>query len=273
MKRMFCCLLLALCLSHFCIGQTLMETGGQKMPNEWIDKDTHHKLVRLTDTSRSNLSFYFHNDPFVGNEMVFYSSARSSPADITVTKQETYNSNSKDKQLYAVDLTTKKMTPLTHEVSPMGGEIVARTGNVYYQVKDSVYRTNIHTKQTTLLFVFPADYKGSITTVNADETLLAGAKASDEQKEVYRKNPEKKDYFNLIFEAHLPNDLFTIEIATKKLAKIHTENTWLGHVQFSPTDPDILMFCHEGPWHLVDRIWTINVKTKEAERSIELEGV
>ncbi|MEO8403688.1 MAG: oligogalacturonate lyase family protein [Chitinophagaceae bacterium] len=275
MKKVLFCFLLAFCINHFAISQTLMETGGQKMPNEWIDKDTHHKLVRLTDTSRSNLSFYFHNDPFVGNDMVFYSSARSSPADITVTKQETYNSNSKDKQLYAVDLTTKKMTPLTHEASPMGGEIVARSGNVYYQVKDSVYRTNIHTRQTTLLFVFPAGYKGNITTVNADETLLAGAKASDEQKEVYRKNPEKKDYFNLIYEAKLPNDLFTVEIAGKKLNKIHTENTWLGHVQFSPTDPDILMFCHEGPWHLVDRIWTINVKTKEAtlrhKRTMDME--
>jgi oligogalacturonide lyase len=26
---------------------------------------------------------------------------------------------------------------------------------------------------------------------------------------------------------------------------------------FSPTDPTLLMFCHEGPWHKVDRIWTI----------------
>ena len=125
MKKVLFCLLLTSCIYDVAISQILMETGGQKMPNEWIDKDTHHKLVRLTDTSRSNLSFYFHNDPFVGNEMVFYSSARSSPADITVTKQETYNSNAKDKQLYAVDLTTKKMTPLTHEASPIGEKIVS----------------------------------------------------------------------------------------------------------------------------------------------------
>jgi oligogalacturonide lyase len=35
------------------------------------------------------------------------------------------------------------------------------------------------------------------------------------------------------------------------------------------------MFCHEGPWHLVDRIWTINVKTKEAilrhKRTMDME--
>ena len=27
---------------------------------------------------------------------------------------------------------------------------------------------------------------------------------------------------------------------------------------FSPTDPTLLMYCHEGPWQLVDRIWLIH---------------
>jgi oligogalacturonide lyase len=43
---------------------------------------------------------------------------------------------------------------------------------------------------------------------------------------------------------------------------VHSENNWLGHIQFSPTDPDILLFCHEGPWHKVDRIWRYNLKDK-----------
>jgi oligogalacturonide lyase len=36
-------------------------------------------------------------------------------------------------------------------------------------------------------------------------------------------------------------------------------------VQFSPTDPKILMFCHEGPWEKVDRIWTYTIDTKEVK--------
>jgi oligogalacturonide lyase len=115
------------------------------------------------------------------------------------------------------------------------------------------------------LFVFPEGYKGNITTINADETLFAGAKASDEQKQILKRYPEKSDFFNRIYDAKLPNDLFTIDIKKKSLQKIHTENTWLGHVQFSPKDPSLLMFCHEGPWHKVDRIWTINVKTKKVK--------
>ena len=38
---------------------------------------------------------------------------------------------------------------------------------------------------------------------------------------------------------------------------IHRATDWLNHLEFSPTDPTLLMFCHEGPWHKVDRIWTI----------------
>ena len=60
--------------------------------------------------------------------------------------------------------------------------------------------------------------------------------------------------------------LFTVDIETGALEKIHTENTWLGHIQFSTTDPDMLMFCHEGPWHKVDRIWHIDIKTGKVQK-------
>src|SRR5690242_4245936 len=165
MKKTFL-FIFSLCSYAVSMGQQVMETGGKKMPDTWIDKDTHHRVVRLTDSSRSNMSFYFHNDPFVGNEMVYYSSARTRPEDIDVTKQETYNSNARDKQIYVVDIDTRKAEPLTHHVSPMNGELVSKkSGNVYYQIKDSVFVTNVHTKKTSLVYVFPADYQGSVATV------------------------------------------------------------------------------------------------------------
>jgi oligogalacturonide lyase len=33
---------------------------------------------------------------------------------------------------------------------------------------------------------------------------------------------------------------------------------WIGHMLFSPTDPDLIMYCHEGLWQKVDRIWMIH---------------
>jgi len=54
-----------------------------------------------------------------------------------------------------------------------------------------------------------------------------------------------------------PMAIYTIDIASGDLKAIHRSTDWLNHVQFSPADPMLLMFCHEGPWHKLDRIWTI----------------
>ena len=241
------------------------------MPDEWIDKSTGHKVIELTRREGSNLSFYFHNNPFVGNEsdsyrMIFYGTNAQNSNKNDSVKQEIYNLSAGNKQIYSVDLNTLKIEQLTSQKSPMNGEIVAPKNHlVYYQIRDSVFSTNIDTKETKLVYVFPADFKANITTINSDETLLAGAWSSDKEKEILRNNPNKSSYFNLIYEAREPRTLFTVNVKTGELKKLFTDSAWLNHVQFSPTDPKLLMFCHEGPWHKVDRIWTINIDTKQVK--------
>ena len=44
-----------------------------------------------------------------------------------------------------------------------------------------------------------------------------------------------------------------------------SENSWIGHINTSPTQPNILTFCHEGPWNEVDnRIWGLDLTTGKA---------
>ncbi len=253
-------------------AQKIMETGGKKMPDEWIDKDTKHKIIKLTRRQGNNMSFYFHNNPFVGNKMIFYGTDYLNTSENDSIKQETGNIPAGNKQLYSVDLgalfaeSSGKVEQLTSQSSPMNGEIVAPMNRlVYYQIKDSVFSTNIDTKTTKLVYVFPADFKANITTLNSNEILLAGAWTSDREKEIFRNNPNKSSYFNLIYEAREPRTLFTLNVNTGELKKIFTDSAWLNHVQFSSKDPDILMFCHEGPWHKVDRIWMININTMEVK--------
>lgn len=258
-------------------AQPVLETGGKRMPDEWIDKDTHHKVVRLTRKEGSSMSFYFHNNPFVDNKMVFYNSSREKAGEVTdMRKQETYNLNVKDKQLYTVDLANFSIKRLTNQSAPMNGEIVsAKRREAFYQVKDTVFAVSVDSGKERVVFVFPADFKGEITTVNADGTLLGGAKGSEGEKEIFKKFPAKGDFFTRIYEAKLPRTLFTINLATAKLNKVFTDSAWLNHVQFSPVNPSLLMFCHEGPWHKVDRIWTINLNTKKVtlmhKRTMDME--
>ena len=253
-----------LCISALSLpAQEILETGGKKMPDEWIDQDTKHRVVKLTRMEgRSNLSFYFHNNPFIGNSMVFYSSNKNNVD--SVRKQEISTVFSGNRQIHLLDLKTLKSEQLTYHRSPMNGEIVDnKRGIVYYQIRDTVFSVHAITKEVKKVYVFPADFKGTVTAINADGTLLGGAKSSDEEKELFKKYPNKSSYFDIIYQAKLPRTLFTINVKTKELDKVHSDSAWLNHVQFSSTDPNLLMFCHEGPWHKVNRIWTIDVKTKK----------
>ena len=238
-------------------AQARLETGGPKpMPAaEWIDQSTGHKVVRLTPHDGENASFYFHNNPFLkakgreGDQMVFY------------------HSDARGHQLRLLNLKTRQTEPLTHYFRQVKGEIVARKRReVFYQVQDTVYATSVDTKKTRRVFVFSTDFKADITSLNADETQLGGAWGSDAEKEIFRQYPAKSDFFNRVYEAKLPRTLFVISAdGGGQLRKLFTDNAWLNHVQFSPTDPDLLMFCHEGPWGKVDRIWHINIKTKAVQ--------
>ncbi len=179
-------------------------------------------------------------------------------------------------QLFAINLKTLEIKQLTHHPSRIFGEIVsASRREAFYQSQDSVYAVNIDNGANRLVFVFPEDFQGGITTVNADGTLLAGVHSVEDKRKILDKFPEKRNFFTAIFEARLPHTLFTVNVETGELKQIYSENAWLNHVQFSPTEPDMLMYCHEGPWHLLDRIWTINVKTSEIkkihERQMDME--
>ncbi len=217
------------------------------MPEQWIDKDTGHLIKKVIPGKGENRSFYFHNNPFVpateneNEKMIFYRKVRHW------------------KQLFSVDLKTAEIEQITNK-KRVSGEIVAKKRReVFYQCGDSVFATGIENHKTRLIYIFPDTMRGSITTLNANETLLAGALDSPEERELFKKHPAKHDFFNLIYEAKLRRTLFTLSVESGEPDTIYSENAWLNHIQFSPTDPQTLMFCHEGPWHKVNRIWTINI--------------
>ncbi len=267
MKKINLCItLLAALLTGACRQSRVpvLETGGDRpMPAAWIDRDTGHRVDRLTGPEGNNRSFYFHNNPFISGEpgkgdlMVFYGNVPDSTTDRMYTE-------SGNRQLFALNLKTGESRQITHHPTRIFGEIVGKKGkDVYYQAGDSVFTTNILSLGTRLVYVFPDSIRGQVTTLNADETLLGGVASGPEKLELLRKYPRKHDYFNRIYAAKLPHSLFTVNVETGDYQRIFGDTAWLNHVQFSPTDPNLLMFCHEGPWHLVDRIWTLDIRNPE----------
>ncbi|HTK37014.1 MAG TPA: oligogalacturonate lyase family protein, partial [Pyrinomonadaceae bacterium] len=78
--------------------------------------------------------------------------------------------------------------------------------------------------------------------------------------------PGKGDMMERRLAAKIPMALYTINIKTGEIKTFHPATDWLNHVQFSPTDPTLMMFCHEGPWHKVDRIWTVRTDGSDLKK-------
>ena len=239
----------------------VLETGGDgPMPREWTDRDTRHRIVRLTGPEGDNRSFYFHNPPFIasdtGDLMVFYGSTENAGTDKVISR-------GLKRQIKVINLKTGTIGQVTHHPR-ISGEIVSDSlREVFFQSADTVFATRLGDPAAKVIYVFPDSLAGGVTTVNSDGRLLAGVFSERKKYEILRDNPRKGDYFNLIFEAKIPHTLFTIDIEKGILHPVFSDTAWLNHVQFSPTDPNLLMFCHEGPWHLLDRIWTVDIRTGE----------
>jgi oligogalacturonide lyase len=233
-----------------------------EQPREWIDKDTGHRVVRLSDEDGSS-SFYFHQNGYTesGDKLVFATRAGLS----------TFN------------FKTKKIEQIVE--GRTGSVIVGKkTRKVFYTKGDAVYETDLDTKATREIVRDARIRTGSGFAVNADETLLGGSMEVNERPKEPQPQPNqprgdnypgKGEMMERRLAAKIPMTLYTINVKSGAIKTFHPATDWLNHVQFSPTDPALMMFCHEGPWHKVDRIWTIRTDGSELKkihtRTMEME--
>ena len=251
--------LAAACCSY---SQSVPAATGSEPPTSWIDPDTGHRIVRLTREPGS-ASLYFNQNGYTadGKKMIY-------------TTRE---------GISVLDLTTHAAKPV---VEGRVRVIVAgrRTQNVYYVKSGAVMSTDVDSGATREIAKLPP--RGSVVTVNADETLLAGTYIEGDGQDYGGRNPalqpqqldqpvNKGQMMEQRLAAHLPMGLFILDVKTGQIKTILKSTDWLNHLEFSPTDPALLMFCHEGPWHKVDRIWTIRTDgsqlTKIHTRSMAME--
>ena len=219
-------------------------------PAEWIDAATGHRFVQLSREPGSE-SLYFNLNPFTpdGKKMVF-----TAPSGIAM-----------------VNLQTREV-----ETIVAGGNLHVimvgrRTGKIYFSSTNrTVFAVDPQTKIIRPVATLANGQQ--VAAINADETLLAGTitEQADEkehatasprhQSDIARADAQRGKKGALMEQRlarHIPMALFFHNLATGETVTCNRCTDWLGHLQFSPTDPHLLMFCHEGPWHKVDRIWTI----------------
>ncbi|NBO92895.1 MAG: oligogalacturonide lyase, partial [Planctomycetia bacterium] len=68
--------------------------------------------------------------------------------------------------------------------------------------------------------------------------------------------------FTETWEARPLSRIERVDVATKKHEILFEEKYWISHINLSPTDPNRMTYCHEGPWNRVDhRIWGLDISS------------
>ena len=206
---------------------------SDSVPGEWVDAETGHRVVRLSDEAGS-ASLYFHQNAYTpeGDKLLIHT-----PRGLTT-----------------VDLKTRELelvVPRGRYIigGSSGVEVGRRSRHVYYLQRDRrsnvACATHLDSKQTREIAELPAG--ATLNAVSADETLLLGTLSERRFGERSRKK------------------FFTVDIESGEMKTFHPSTDWLNHVQCSPTDPQLVLFCHEGLWHEVDRVWTIRMGQDDAK--------
>ena len=275
-----------------CLAQT--KPGDPMPPRSWVDKDTGHRVWRLSDEPNSG-GFYFNINAYTpDNKQMIY----TAPDGIHVMDMATRAT----KLLVAnppadPSASTGPRTPGVVHAMVAGH----KTNSVFYTATNaagvtSVYKADTNTGAITKLVDLPKipnTSSMSVVSVNADETLVAGtyidspptgkeygaaavpapaqpAGAADNRVGSAVQGPHyqptnKGQMMAVRLAARLPLVLFTLRLAPGPnglkpgtLKPLLHSTDWVNHLLFSPTDPHLLMYCHEGSWEKVDRIWMIH---------------
>lgn len=259
-------------------------------PRDWVDPRTGHRIVRLSpDGGGGKLYFYKNSFTPQGDLM-----AMSVPEGIAV-----------------VDLKTRALRTLVRDTRADLMFTARRSRTLFYSVSDpgdaqpmerprTIFAVDIDSGRTRRIGRIP---NGQLNSLNADDTLMLGFVAYNSkplqpgvadprnrrfgQAEYAATGPDGKP-LNFAkakgvrmlerWAARYPMEMFTLDVRTGERRVIHRTNEWIGHTQFSPTDPDRLIFCHEGPWDRVDRMWTMRAdgsdlrKTHQRTMNFEIFG-
>jgi oligogalacturonide lyase len=212
-----------------------------QLPSDWVDPKTGHRVIRLSPDEGGS-SLYFHQRSYTpeGDKIIIHTRAG----------------------LATVDLTTLGVSRPKVEVIAANTRAFAtawRTREAYSFRGDAIVALHLDTKAERQVVKLPPGGRGRQFAVNCDETLLVGIGPDPDGKTTLRTPPPNGMGGNLEAQwaAGTPKMIYTVNIKTGEFKVLHRENDWTNHLQCSPTDPQQILLCHEGPWHYNDRTWTI----------------
>jgi oligogalacturonide lyase len=244
-------------------------------PRDWIDGDTGHRVVRLTDDGGGS-TLYFHDNAFSprGDRVMF-----NTPKGIAVIEVGRIGTPEAKLDIVAA--------------GGRGGYFARRTPETYFTAtapgggrgRGPVMAVNVDTRNVR-------EVPHARGVINADETMsvVKNANAVDPDgkyprpptriavPQLQRMFPGKKmedltpdQQYSVQKEDGLAGRALNPGLQSFVFTNLRTGESRetgfqygdLNHMQFNPVDPNLLLYCHEGTWHELDRTWTIRTDGSE----------
>ena len=230
---------------------------GKIWPAEWheyIDPRSGTTVRQLTNYKGHSHHLYFTNSGWYdNNQKLLFGSDRNNRTN-----------------LFGLDLASGEMRQLTDlaPVPPPLETAVLHTcvnpmrDEAYFWYGTHIMTLDLHTLAQHSLWQMPPGFAHTILNCTADGQYICTSLFED---------PSAKMEVDLLrgyigFEetwAERPlSQIMRIAIDGSSTDVVWEEQSWIGHVNTSPTQPHLLTYCHEGPWDKVDnRIWGLDHTT------------
>lgn len=120
---------------------------------------------------------------------------------------------------------------------------------------------HLHTLEQRILHTTPRQFgEGGSTNVTADGEFVMVSYSEDLSDRMHLDLGHGYVGFREYWEARPLSRVVRVSTTDGTSDVVHQDRAWIGHVNTSPSRPELLTFCHEGPWHLVDhRIWLLDL--------------
>lgn len=173
------------------------------------------------------------------------------------------------RNIHSLDMESGEISQLTD--LPPGKDVTSPLyvnslrNETYYQYNGCLYALNLDDLSSRPLYIVPEGFNFGGARPTADGKYVVAGLSQDLSATI--KANLSAGYVGMrdIFAAKPDCRIIRIELENRRIEEIWQEKCWVGHINPSPTQAELLTFCHEGPWQLVDhRIWLLDMRTGEA---------
>lgn len=215
------------------------------------DETSGVAVTQLTDYKGHSHHFYFTNPGwYAGGRKLLFSSDRNNRTNLFGIDLETGSIE---------QLTDLEPVPLPRELEFLRASKNPVLDEVYFWHDRKLMAVDLASRAMRALFTLDPGWCVSMTNCAADGRNVYFGSWTDLSGKIRTDLLRGYVGFEATWAARPRSQIVRVAADASSSAVVFEEPYWIGHVNTSPAQADILTFCHEGPWDKVDqRIWCLD---------------